>query len=577
MMISVKFIKYMIIAIFFTAPVIAGTIVIKGGTIINTHEKTIIKNAILMIKDSVIAGAGDRIKEKIPPDAEIIDATGKFIIPGMTDGHIHFFQSGGLYTRPDGIDLRHRYSYEKEQEWIKDNIGDVFKRYLRCGITSVIDLGGPFWNFDVKKMAVGCDTCPRVYTTGPLIASYQPQALMTADPPIIKVNTAGEALDLMRKEVAAGADLTKVWYVVTKSLSLGIGQFYPILKALADESNALGKTVWVHATELETARKAVEAGCNVLVHNITDAEADIPFMELCKQKNVIVIPTMWVFESYESVYSKKPGLLMAEHLLGNPKIIGSLSDMNDLSYDELGEKQKKILVENKPVTTNPILLKNLKKLHDFGITIAAGTDAGNIGVLHGPSMFHEFELMARAGLTNYDILISATYNGAKLLNRQDRLGSLEKGKLADLVILNSDPLIDIQNTSDIFMVFKNGVKLEPESLLSYTPEDLAQIQLNAYNSKNLGAFLSVYDKDVEVYKFPDSLLYKGIDKMKEGYTNFFAKSGSLYCKLLNRIVDGNIVIDRELVRTDIPGRNTINATAIYEIKGGLIKKVWFIQ
>jgi hypothetical protein len=127
------------------------------------------------------------------------------------------------------------------------------------------------------------------------------------------------------------------------------------------------------------------------------------------------------------------------------------------------------------------------------------------------------------------------------------------------------------------MVFKNGNKLEPAKLLTYSPEGLAQIQLNAYNSKNLDAFLAVYDKNVEVYSFPDSLEYKGIEKMKELYTAFFAKSGNLYCKLINRIVNGNIVIDKELVRTDIPGRNTIEAVAVYEIINGLIKKVWFIQ
>ncbi len=575
-----KFVKFFVLAFCFVlsaGPAFGGYTVIKGGTVINTHQKSVINNCIILIKDSVIIDIGEKIREKIPADAEVIDASGKFIIPGMTDGHIHFFQSGSLYTRPDGLDLRHRYPYEKELNWIRNNIDDIFKRYLRCGITSIIDLGGPMWNFDIKKKAQDCDTCPRVYTTGPLIASYQPQALTTDDPPIVKVNSTEEAVGLLDKEVTAGADLTKIWYVISKAASSGLEQFYPIVKSLVDESKRLGKTVWVHATELETARKSVEAGCNILAHNITDTEVDEAFLKLCKEKNIIVVPTMWVFESYESVYSKKLDLLPSEHLLGNPKIIASYFDMNELSYDELGDRQKKLLVENKPVVTKPVLLTNLKKLYDYGIPIAAGTDAGNVGVLHGPALFHEFTLMSKAGMSNHDILISATYNGAKLVNRQDRLGSLEKGKLADIVILNSNPLEDIQNTSDIGLVFKNGVRLEPEKLLTSSPADPVQIQLNAYNSKDLEAFLSVYDKDVEVYTFPDSLQYKGIDKMRELYRSFFAKAGNLYCKLVDRMTKDNIVIDRELVRTGIPGRETLNAIAVYEVQNGLIKKIWFIQ
>ncbi len=553
--------------------------VIVGGTVIDTKSGKHIQNAVVLIKDSVIISvAGPKDKEiTIPIDSKMIDATGKFIIPGLCDAHIHFFQSGGLYTRPDAIDLRHRVPYKDvELKWIRDNIDDLFRRYMRCGITSIIDLGGPYWNFDIINQSREAKIAPRAYCSGPLIASYQPDALTTDDPPIIKVTTVDEALKLVREQAKAGTDFIKVWYVVARKPSIGLMEFHPILEAIVKESHKLGLKVWVHATELETARKSLEAGADVLVHMANDNNVDDDFIKKAKKNKVTIIPTMWVFNSYNAVFTKQLKLLKEEQLLGNPKVIGSFYDMYELNESELGDRQKNLLKEMKPIEPLPATLYNTKKLQDAGINVAAGTDAGNIGVIHGPSLFHEFQYMKLAGLSNQEILTDATLNAAKLLGLESKLGTIEKGKFADLVILNSNPIDDISNTSDIYMVFKNGEGFTPEEIIQNSPEDLAQIQLNAYNAQDIESFLAVYSNDVEVYEFPDNLLYKGINKMREKYQPFFESAPDLHCKLVNRIINGQYVIDREFI-TGNPRKAEINATAIYEVEGGLIKKVWFLK
>lgn len=126
------------------------------------------------------------------------------------------------------------------------------------------------------------------------------------------------------------------------------------------------------------------------------------------------------------------------------------------------------------------------------------------------------------------------------------------------------------------MVFKNGDGFKPDEIIQNTPEDVAQIQLNAYNAKDIESFLAVYDKDVEVYEFPGELMYKGLDKMLEVYEPFLKSAPDLHCKLVNRIVNNNFVIDREFI-TGHPKKTEFNATAIYEIENGLIKKVWFMK
>jgi imidazolonepropionase-like amidohydrolase len=103
---------------------------------------------------------------------------------------------------------------------------------------------------------------------------------------------------------------------------------------------------------------------------------------------------------------------------------------------------------------------NLQLLESTGVRIVAGTDAGNIGTLHGPAIHREFELMAAAGMRPADILVAATKNGAAVMGKEADLGTLQKGKYADLVILDADPLRDIRNARKIFKVIKNGVILD---------------------------------------------------------------------------------------------------------------------
>jgi imidazolonepropionase-like amidohydrolase len=555
---------------------------LTNATVINTNPDQIgkqakIEKATVLIRGSKIVYVGPANQVDIPKHVKpkIIDLKGKFIIPGMIDGHIHFFQSGGLYTRPDALDLRSRYPYQDELKWIKDNIDDVFKRYIACGVTSVIDMGGPFWNFDVRKKSHDAQVAPRVFTTGPLIASYQPEALTTDDPPIIKVHSKKQALELVRKQLAQKPDLIKIWYVVSKDT--GLEEFYPIVEAVAKETHAHQLPLYVHALELETAKKALQAGADVLVHSVIDQELDPEFLDLAAEKKAILIPTLWVFNSYAAVYTKQLKLMPIEYLKGNPQVISTFFDMYQLTDEQLGQRQKKLQQEMKPIEPSPIVLKNLKLMQDKGITLALGTDAGNVGVLHGPAIYHDFQIMAQAGLTNQQILTAATYNAAKLVGRQKDLGSIEAGKLADLVVLNHDPLADIHNTAKIDMVIKDGKIFDPKKILKPTPGDLAQMQLNAYNAKDIEAFLAVYHPQVEVFEYPDRLLYRGLDKIRQGYREFFNKAGSLHCRLVNRIQYKNVVIDREEVTTEIPGREHLEAIAIYEIEDDKIIRVRFVK
>jgi imidazolonepropionase-like amidohydrolase len=447
----------------------AQKISLVSGTVINPADGKIIENSVVVISGDTIESVVSRKETGVPTGSKWVDCTGKFILPGYIDTHVHFFQSGDLFTRPDAVDLTKIRSYRDEIGWVKGNLPDVFARYLRSGITAVVDVGGPFWNFEVRKIANSTAKAPRVAVAGPLISSVSRPQLDLGDPPIVKIDTPEQAREFVRKLASQNPDLVKIWYIVDQDHP--VDSFRPIVHATIDESHARKLRVAVHATELETARAAIEEGADVLVHSVIDREVDSRFVELLKAKGTILCPTLVVFERYGRTFANKLNLTPEEKAWGNPEVIASL-DVTKLPQNQLPDRIKNALADSNAALdrikkTYDVALKNLKTLEDAGITIAAGTDAGNIGTIHGPALFREFQLMKEAGLTPIQILQCATTNAAKLFGGETgaHIGSIAKGNFADVVILKSDPLKDIKNMSDIEGVMKNGVLYPADSIL----------------------------------------------------------------------------------------------------------------
>jgi imidazolonepropionase-like amidohydrolase len=447
----------------------AEKIALVNGTLINPATDRIMPNATILVDGTHIADLGDAKIMSAPKDARVIDCKGKFILPGYIDTHLHFFQSGDLFTRPDIVDLTNVRPYADEVAWVKSHLPDVFKRYLRSGITSVVDVGGPFWNFEVRQTANATANAPRVAVAGPLISSVSRPQLDLGDPPIVKIDTPDQAREFVRKLAAQNPDLVKIWYIVDKDHP--VDSFRPIVHATVEESHSRRLRVAVHATELETARAAVEEGADVLVHSIIDKPVDNAFVKLLKNRDIILCPTLVVFERYGRTFANRLNLTQEEKAWGNPEVIASL-DVTKIRPDHLPERIKTALTDpdatlDRIKKTYDVALKNLKTLENGGVTIAAGTDAGNIGTIHGPALFREFQLMKEAGLTPMQILQCATANAAKLFGGETgaHIGKIENGYFADLVVLKANPLDDITHTSDIDSVIKNGVVYSADSIL----------------------------------------------------------------------------------------------------------------
>ena len=442
------------------------SIAIVGATLVHPERD----GANALAPDSTIVISGNRIDIvgprgtiAIPAGATTIDARGKWVVPGLVDAHVHFFQSGNLYTRPDAADFNAWVPYAKEVERNKARLPATFKVWLASGVTTVVDVGGPFWNFDMRDSAERTKAAPRVVVAGPLISTVDDPPLDLGDPPIIKITSADEARALVRRELARRPDYIKVWFIYRFAGDLGAQE--AIVKATADEAHAAGVPLAVHATQLATAKVALRAGADYLVHSVDDAPVDEEFLQLAKARRIVYCPTLFVHEGYQYALSNRWKPTAAELRLADPQILAVMDDLNRMPREVIPARVARAMADPPPVRVPEAAMRNLRVVWDAGIPVAMGTDAGNIGTLHGPSVFCEMALMQEAGLTPLEVLRSATVNGAKAARREMDLGVIAPGRLADLVILDDDPLRDAGNLSHIHRVIKDGIVFDPGGLM----------------------------------------------------------------------------------------------------------------
>src|SRR5438105_9241752 len=395
-------------------PTAAPTLAIVGGTVVHPQRdaaRAAAPNGVIVVTDGRISAVGPADSVPIPADATVVDARGKWIVPGLIDAHVHFFQSGNLYTRPDAADLRTAIPYAREVARNQARLSATFKVYLASGVTSVVDIGGPFWNFDVRDAAQRSPAAPRVSVAGPLISTVDDPPLDLGDPPIIKITTADEARALVRRELARQPDYIKVWFIYRSDADLPAQEI--IVKAAADEAHAAGTPLAVHATQLVVAKAALRAGADYLAHSVDDAAVDDEFLRLAIARRIVYCPTLFVVTGYRLALSNTWKPTSAELRLGDPEILAAMGDLSRIPRQIIPDRVLKSMANPPSAEPSEFAMMNLRKVWDAGIPVAMGTDAGNIGTLHGPSVFREMSLMQQAGLTPLEILRSATVYGAR--------------------------------------------------------------------------------------------------------------------------------------------------------------------
>ena len=557
---------------------------ITNVSVVDVINKKIVAGQTVVVTDNKISDIKPTGKIKPAANATIIDGSGKYIMPGMTDAHVHFFQSGGLYTRPDALDLRKVAPYDKELAWVHNNMEDLLRRYVRAGITSVVDVGASYSFLQQQRDSFANKVyAPTIYMTGPLLTSYEPPVFLGLkdEEPFKLFTTAENAKQFVREQLAYHPDFIKIWFIVSMGgeIEKTARKYEPIIKAIVEEAHKNNLKVAVHATERIAAEIAVQNGADFLVHSVEDEVVSADFIKLLKAKKTVLCPTLIVADGYANTFGQKHHFSLYDLTTANPQQIGSLYDLKHLADTTSINGMRNYFTNPKIITgylhDDSVRKINLKKLVDADITIAAGTDAGNIGTQHVSSYMNELKAMQQSGISNWQLLQTATINGAKILSNENKTGSITIGKNADMILLNANPVDNIDNLTNIAYVINKGSLIKPDTLIKATGLALVQRQLNAYNARNVEAFLEPYADDVELYEFPDRLISKGKDAMRTSYEGFFKNTPELHCEIKSRSIQGNYIIDKESVSGI--GKLKMEAMAIYYIAAQKIQKVYFIQ
>ncbi len=569
--------KYLLLIVALSSGVsTSAQLIIRNTTVADVEGKRLVAAQDVLAENGKITAIGKKLKA--PAGSQEIDGSGKYLIPGLVDAHIHFFQSGGLYTRPDAIDLRKEKPYEEEIHWVHNNMEAFLRRYTRAGITTVIDVGANEHFLQQRDSFKNKTYSPAIYMTGPLLTTYEPEVFkgLKNEEPFYLMQTPADARKLVQKQLPFKPDFIKIWYIVLgKNKDSSARASLPLVQAVIDEAHKNNLRVAVHATEQITATLAVQAGADYLVHGVDDVPLTNEFVQLLKTKGTVLSPTLVVADNYNKTFGLLYQPTAEDFKFAHPAPLNSLYNLQAMKDTATMKAYKAYTMRTRAAATTEDSLRrsNLKKLFDGGVTIATGTDAGNVGTQHVASYYDELREMKRSGMSNWDLLQASTINGAKAVGKEKEFGAIKKGLRADLLLLDKNPVDDFNNWQGIAWVVNKGVAVRPESLMKYSPEDLADQQLVAYNAHNLEAFLAPYSDDVEIYDLASGkLTTKGKDAMRQQYS-FLNTVKTLYCNLLNRIVDGNFVMDHEEIWLD--GGRKIYGTAIYQIKGDKIVKVWF--
>ncbi len=332
--------------------------------------------ATILVRDGRIECVGQC---PVPEDADAVDASGTWVIPGLVDARVHLSQSGAGDAA----------------------VPSFFRAHLSSGVTTVFDAGGFAWTWDLRDSLA--TNRPHVLAAGPRLAAAPSDLDLPGEKlhlPISSARAAEEAVDYLHSH---GADA--VVLVLARVTGRRERMTSQASSGAIAAARARGMRIVAQVNSLADAKAALRAGVDVLGSEI-DAPIDEEFLALARHTGTVYMATF--------------------------------------------------TPAKQPQQAAGIRAANLQRVHAAGIPIAVGSAAGEHGVAHGVSIHAELEAMQAAGLATPEVLSAATAGGALALGQTAECGSIERGKRADLLLLNADPLLDIRNLRALRAIVRRG-------------------------------------------------------------------------------------------------------------------------
>lgn len=422
------------------------TLAITGATIIDPATGKRTERSTVLISGTRIVKVGKDGGVKLPREATVYNAAGKFVIPGLWDMHVHAFNN----FAPSRIGTTNKDSY--------------FPLFLANGVTGIRDMASDAddraiartWRTEMERGGLG----PRVAVGSNIV---------DGDPPFMPgpalVKNADEARAMVRRMKADGAEYIKIYWMLSPEA----------FDAIADESKKLGISFVGHVPFAISAFAASDKGQKSIEHGTG-------IVETCSSKEEELRKKEWspevdkemkatfdmekcrrLFRTFKrnDTYSVPTAVLHRGMLLYDVKEFRARPALAFISNTEIAEWEAspqlvKSLGPEERQREFAQLLRIIGAMHDEGAPLLAGTDNNNPFVVPGFDLLDELEIFVKAGLAPLDALRTATWNPAVFFGKTDSYGTVSEGKAADLVILNGDPTADVKNLRRIDAVISNG-------------------------------------------------------------------------------------------------------------------------
>jgi imidazolonepropionase-like amidohydrolase len=402
----------------------AGVIAVRAGRVLDTTSGQVLTNQVLVLQGERISEIGPAAQVKVPAEAQVIDLGQAMVLPGLIDAHTHMFNTPrpGMSRETSTLiaihnlqaDLRAGFTAARDMSSHANGFADVEMR----NAVNAGRLDGP--RFQVAGRGI---------VWGPAISANVPLNPLAG----MRITSAEEGRAAVREHVERGVDLIKLYpggaYSFTPTGDVNYVTTYPldVLQALIDETHRLGKKVGCHVFGGEGLKNAIAAGCDTVEHafGLTQEHADAMVA-----KKLAYDPTL---QRYTEPY------------------------MDDNDNRNTGGKYRMIPIFEKAVTM-AAATKGMK------IMVGSGVDGSTFP--HGTQALEIVALVKQAKMTPIAAIQAATVNNAEVLGMLDQVGSLAKGKFADLIAVAGDPLADITELRRVKFVMKGGKVIRNELTLS---------------------------------------------------------------------------------------------------------------
>lgn len=393
-----------------------------GATIIDGSGGTPIADGVLLLQDGRIVAVGSKAEAAIPEGATVTDVSGKFIVPGIINAHGHVGNAKGI----------------EGGHYSRENVLDNLRIYARYGVTTVVSLG------DDRAEAV-----PLRHVNDSL-ATHRARLFIAGA--VITGATPEEAIAVVDSNHNMGVDFMKIR--VDDNLGTTTKMSEEVYRAVIGRSHERGYRIATHMYYLEDARKLLEAGSDLIAHSVRDVPVDQAFIDLIKEKGVGYCPTL-TREVSTFVYGDTPEFFNDPFFLREYDR-ETIAPLMDPARQEQVRNHRNAQIYREQL---PVAMANLKTLASAGVPIVFGTDSGVPTRFMGYFEHLEMQMMADAGLSPMQIIVSASRNAAHYMQLEG-LGTLSPGHWADFLVLDRNPLEDIRNMREIDGVYIGGVKTE---------------------------------------------------------------------------------------------------------------------